>query len=163
MVPPLSRPLHGVKGLFLAVLPADPGKQDRASPSWLIIIKHLGVSGGRADSLAFHWCPMGRFQGRFSALIAGVSFLISSAALADSRIFIIANQADGYGIDQCLARGDKCGASAARAYCQSREFAQATSYRRVDPDEITGAVPHAANQKCHGNVCGEYVAITCQR
>jgi len=43
-------------------------------------------------------------------------------------------------IDQCLARGEKCGAHAARSYCQSREFASATAYRRVDPDEITGSV-----------------------
>lgn len=98
-----------------------------------------------------------------SALIASASLLAASSALADSRVFIIANQADGYGIDQCLARGDKCGAPAARAYCQSRDFAHATNYRRVDPDEITGAVPHAANEKCTGNGCGEYVAITCQR
>ncbi|MBR0798873.1 hypothetical protein JQ615_26140 [Bradyrhizobium jicamae] len=98
-----------------------------------------------------------------SALIACTSLLAGSAASADSRVFIIANQADGYGIDQCLARGDKCGASAARAYCQSRDFAQATNYRRVDPDEITGAVPHAAHEKCRGNGCGDYVAITCQR
>jgi len=103
-----------------------------------------------------------------SALIACTlfvvpSFLAPSAALADSHVFIVANQADGYGIDQCLARGDRCGASAARAYCRSRDFAQATNYRRVDPDEITGAVPHAANEKCSGNACGEYVAITCQR
>ncbi|KJC55834.1 hypothetical protein UP10_35990 [Bradyrhizobium sp. LTSPM299] len=98
-----------------------------------------------------------------SALIACTSLLIASAALADSRVFIIANQADGYGIDQCLARGDKCGVSAARAYCQSHDFAQATNFRRVDPDEITGAVPHAANEKCNANGCGEYVAITCQR
>jgi hypothetical protein len=99
----------------------------------------------------------------FSALIACASLLAASAALADSHVFIIANQADGYGIDQCLARGDKCGAYAARAYCQSRDFAQATNYRRVDPDEITGAVPRAGNDKCSGNGCGEYVAITCQR
>ena len=98
-----------------------------------------------------------------SALIACTSLLGASAAFADSRVFIIANQADGYGIDQCLARGDKCGASAARAYCQSRDFAQASNYRRVDPDEITGSVPHAANEKCGKNGCGEYVAITCQR
>lgn len=98
-----------------------------------------------------------------SALIACAFLLTPAAALADSRVFIVANQADGYGIDQCLARGERCGASAARAYCQSRDFAQATNYRRVDPDEITGAVPHAANEKCSGNVCGEYVAITCQR
>jgi len=97
------------------------------------------------------------------ALVSCASLIAASSAFAETRVFIIANQADGYGIDQCLARGDRCGASAARAYCQSRDFAQATNYRRVDPDEITGAVPHAANEKCSGNVCGEYVAITCQR
>ena len=54
-----------------------------------------------------------------------------------------------------------CGAPAARAYCRSREFAQAVSYRRVDPDEVTGAVPATAG--CSQGVCGEFVAITCQR
>src|SRR5712691_9096489 len=97
------------------------------------------------------------------AFLAGALLLSSSAAFADTRVFIIANQADGYGVDQCLARGDKCGAHAARAYCQSRDFAQATSFRRVDPDEITGAVPKGTNENCTGISCGEYVAITCQR
>jgi len=95
-------------------------------------------------------------------LVCGLLFVVS-AAHADSRVFIIANQADGYGVDQCLARGEKCGAHAARSYCQSREFAQATAYRRVDPDEITGAVPSGGVDKCSGHGCGEYVAITCQR
>ena len=67
-----------------------------------------------------------------SAFLACALTFAASAAIADSRVFIIANQADGYGIDQCLARGDKCGAHAARSYCQSRDFAQATSYRRVE-------------------------------
>jgi hypothetical protein len=98
-----------------------------------------------------------------SALIACSFILAASSASADSRVFIIANEADSYGVDQCLARGDKCGAHAARSYCQSRDFAQATNYRRVDPDEITGAVPRGANDKCSGSGCGEYVAITCQR
>ena len=89
--------------------------------------------------------------------------LAASAASADSRVFIVANQADGYGVDQCLARGDKCGAHAARSYCQSREFAQATAYRRVDPDEITGAVPSGGGEDAPARGCGEYVAITCQR
>jgi hypothetical protein len=89
--------------------------------------------------------------------------LAAAPALADSRVFIIPNQADGYGIDQCLARGEKCGAHAARSYCQSRDFAQATSYRRVDPDEITGSVPKTAGGACTGVGCHEYVAITCQR
>jgi hypothetical protein len=76
-------------------------------------------------------------------LIACMWLLATSAASADSRVFIITNQADGYGLDQCLAGGDKCGAHAARSYCQSHEFASAIAYRRLDPDE--------------------YVAITCQR
>ena len=88
--------------------------------------------------------------------------LAASAAAADSRVFIVANQADGYGVDQCLAKGEKCGAHAARSYCQSRDFAQASSYRRVDPDEITGSVPKAG-ENCNHAGCDEYVAITCQR
>ena len=89
--------------------------------------------------------------------------LSASAASADSRVFIIANQADGYGVDQCLAQGEKCGAHAAVSYCRSRDFAEASSYRRVDPDEITGSVPKAAGGSCHHAGCNQYVAITCQR
>jgi hypothetical protein len=96
------------------------------------------------------------------ALIFSASLLAASSACAETRVFIISNQADGYGVDQCLARGDKCGASVARTYCQSREFAQATAYRRVDPDEITGSVPKSGANCSHGH-CDEYVAITCQR
>jgi hypothetical protein len=99
-----------------------------------------------------------------SAFLACAFLLAASAAAsADSRVFIIANQADGYGIDQCLAKGEKCGAHAARSYCQSRDFAQASSYRRVDPGEITGSVPKATENSCDHAGCNEYVAITCQR
>jgi hypothetical protein len=93
---------------------------------------------------------------------AGLFIITVSAASADTRVFIIANQSDGYGIDQCLAKGEKCGAHAAHSYCQSRDFAQATSYRRVDPDEVTGSVPKPADG-CSRSGCSEYVAITCQR
>jgi hypothetical protein len=89
--------------------------------------------------------------------------LTASAAWSDSRVFIIANQADGYGVDQCLATGDQCGAYAARSYCQSRDFAQALSYRRVDPNEVTGSVPKPAGENCGHAGCNEYIAITCQR
>jgi hypothetical protein len=97
-----------------------------------------------------------------SAVLASVFLLAASVASADSRVFIIATEADGYRVDQCLARGEKCGAHAARSYCQSRDFAQASSYRRVDPDEITGSVPKAG-ENCNHAGCNEYVAITCQR
>ncbi|UWU72033.1 hypothetical protein [Bradyrhizobium sp. NC92] len=92
------------------------------------------------------------------ALIFGASLLATPQACAESRVFIIA--------DQCMAKsdtkGDTCGASAARTYCQSRDFAKASSYRRVDPDEITGSVPKTGTNCSHGH-CDEYVAITCQR
>ena len=97
-----------------------------------------------------------------TAVLACVFVSVGSAASADSRVFIIANQAEGYGVDQCLATGEKCGAHAARSYCQSRDFAQAISYRRVDPDEITGSVSRLGATCLHSG-CNEYVAITCQR
>jgi len=89
---------------------------------------------------------------------------LSESALADRRVFIVANQPDGYGIDQCLASGERCGASVARAYCQSRDFKAASAYRRLDPNEITDAMPASAGGPCFGAACAaEYVAITCER
>ena len=96
------------------------------------------------------------------AFLACLFLLVASDASAETKVFIIANQADGYGVDQCLARGEKCGAHAALSYCKSRDFAQASSYRRVDPDEITGSVPKSGGN-CARSACDEYVAITCQR
>jgi hypothetical protein len=98
----------------------------------------------------------------FTTLLACLLLASISSARAETRVFIIANEADGYGVDQCLAKGDKCGAHAALSYCRSRDFAQASSYRRVDPDEVTGSVPKAAGN-CPRGGCNEYIAITCQR
>jgi hypothetical protein len=83
-------------------------------------------------------------------------------AQAEKRIFIIANNADGYGVDRCLATGASCGAAAAAAYCRAREFNQAASYRKVEREEITGAVP-ASSSACNGGGCEEFVAIECAR
>ena len=97
-------------------------------------------------------------------LLASALVAAASTALADSRVFIVANQPDGYGIDQCLANGDRCGAPAARAYCEANNFRTASAYRRLDPDEVTGTIPGSGNQKCSGRSCAsEYVAITCER
>ena len=65
----------------------------------------------------------------------------ATAALAEKRIFIIANSPDAYGVDRCLSSGAACGAAAAAAYCESKQFTTAASYRKIDRDEITGAVP----------------------
>lgn len=84
-----------------------------------------------------------------------------TAAQAEKRIFIIANNADGYGVDRCLASGAGCGTAVATAYCQSRDFSKAASFRKIDRDEITGAV--AAGGGCSGASCQEFVAIECTR
>jgi hypothetical protein len=98
-----------------------------------------------------------------AVFMAGALVLSATSAFADTRIFIVANPTVGGGVDQCLANGERCGAQAALAYCRSREFAEVRSYRRVDPDEVTGSVPKAAAETCRGGGCNEYVAIVCQR
>ena len=85
-----------------------------------------------------------------------------STAQAERRMFIITNDADGYGIDRCIAAGAPCGAAAANAYCKSHEFASAASYRKVDRDDITGAIPTGGSGGCKGNKC-DVVAIVCTR
>ena len=85
-----------------------------------------------------------------------------SAALAEKRIFIIVNNADGYGVDRCLARGEKCGMAMATSYCKSRKFVRAQSFRKVAKGEITGGVPADA-YACSGRRCEEFVAIECVR
>lgn len=97
-----------------------------------------------------------------SAFLAAPLMLAGATqSLAEKRIFIIANSPDSYGVDRCLANGQACGAAAAAAYCQSKEFSKAASYRKVDRDEITGAVPTGA--ACGRNGCDEFVAIECTR
>ena len=97
------------------------------------------------------------------ALVAFAALSAAAPAHADNRVFIIANQSDGYGIDECLANGQACGAHAARAYCQSRDFAEATAFRRVDPDEVTGAIPASTGGYRRGSGSAEIIAITCHR
>ena len=94
----------------------------------------------------------------FAALVlAGAVF--ATAAQAEKRIFIIANNSDGYGVDRCLATGATCGVAVATAYCQARDFLQAASFRKVDRDDITGAVPTTTGSSARD----EFVAIECLR
>jgi hypothetical protein len=96
------------------------------------------------------------------AVLVLAVLLIASAAQAEKRIFIVANNSDGYGVDRCLASGAHCGVAAATAYCRSREFLQAASFRKVDRDEITGAIPVNSGACGSGN-CEQFVAIECTR
>jgi len=94
--------------------------------------------------------------------VVGLIFF-ATAALAEKRIFIIANNDDGYGVDQCLAGGESCGHVVANSYCRSHEFAQAVSFHKVDRDDITGDIPATGFGSCHGNACARFVAIECAR
>jgi hypothetical protein len=96
------------------------------------------------------------------ATIALIVLLGATAAQAEKRIFIVANNSDGYGVDRCLASGETCGNAAAMAYCKARQFVHATSFRGVDKDEITGAIPANAGG-CAGGTCEHFVAIECSR
>jgi hypothetical protein len=80
---------------------------------------------------------------------------------AETRVFIVENQPDGYGIDQCLATGANCGKPMASAFCQSRQYAQATSFRKAEPDEISSG--RASGAAVCRTRCIDFVAIECER
>ena len=67
----------------------------------------------------------------FAAVVLAAA-VFGSAAQAEKRVFIIANNSDGYGVDRCLATGASCGLPVATAYCKAREFMEAASFRKVD-------------------------------
>jgi len=98
-----------------------------------------------------------------AATAVAAVLLSAAAAQAEKRLFIIANDADGYGIDRCLAAGAACGEAVANSYCRTRDFAQALSYRKVDRDDITGAIPTSGPGACKSGNCDDFVAIECSR
>jgi uncharacterized low-complexity protein len=98
-----------------------------------------------------------------SLFLLASALAVSTAAQAENRTFIIANESDGYGVDRCLASGAACGAAAAAAYCQSKEFAKAASFSKVERGEITGAASSAAVGACRTGACPEFIAIVCTR
>jgi len=85
--------------------------------------------------------------------------------LAERHIFVIANDADAYGVDRCLASNAACGTMVANAYCHSHEYAQALSFRKAEPDDIAGTISDSRSddRSCSGSRCGEFVAIECSR
>jgi hypothetical protein len=99
---------------------------------------------------------------RFAAC-ALAALACNGPAAAETHIFLV-DSSDGYGIDRCLSAGEICGEAAATALCQARDYAKAVDFGRVDPTEITGAVPAGAQvERCQGRGCPQTVAITCSR
>lgn len=96
------------------------------------------------------------------SLVALLCLGIVTSANAERRIFIVANDADGYGIDRCLASGAKCGTAVANAYCKRQSFAEAATFHKADQNDITSAVPAESSDNCRSNSC-DVVAIVCTR
>lgn len=103
-------------------------------------------------------------RGVLAVLSVFVVMLVAIPAKAERRLFIVANNPDGYGVDRCLANGEKCGAAIAASFCRARAYTVAQSYRKVDRDDITGAIPtDGPTGTCRGGACAEFVAIECTR
>jgi len=111
---------------------------------------------------------------RLVAAVSAVSvLLLSGGAQADKQaerqtdrhIFVIANYADDYGVDRCLVSNAACGTTVANAYCHAHDYAQALSFRKVERDDIAGAISfnRTDDRSCSGSRCGEFVAIECSR
>jgi hypothetical protein len=94
--------------------------------------------------------------------LAALLCLVPSITRAEQHIFLVANDADGYGIDRCLASGEKCGAAAANAYCRTQAFAAAAKYHKIDQFDLTGTITKDASVTCQPGTC-EVVAIVCLR
>ncbi|HYC15841.1 MAG TPA: hypothetical protein VEC94_01420 [Pseudolabrys sp.] len=99
---------------------------------------------------------------RMVLVALGTLVCLSTTTLAERRMFVIANDADGYGIDRCLASGEKCGEAAANAYCKTQAFAQASTYHKVDRGDITSGSPGVVSDGCPDGNCNA-VAIVCTR
>lgn len=98
-----------------------------------------------------------------SAIVASIAMTFALApAHAEKRIFIVTSNSSGYGVDRCLTTGGKCGTTVANTYCHSKEFSKALSFRQIDRDDITGAIP-GEKENCPKGVCENYVAIECSR
>jgi hypothetical protein len=105
----------------------------------------------------------------FPRPVTGLAPLVIAAVLAsalsahaETKIFFVENQPDGYGIDQCLASGANCGKPMASAYCQSRQYGRALSFRKAEPEEMPDGKA-TGDAACRASGCVEFVAIECQR
>ena len=96
---------------------------------------------------------------RMIPLLLAAFFGIAPAA-AETRTFVV-DAADGYGVNECLATGQRCGSAAADAWCRSQDYVNAIRYGRRGLEDVTASVG-ARNRTCSGRHC-DRVTITCTR
>ena len=95
-------------------------------------------------------------------LVAAFCLGLVTSASAERRMFFVANDSDGYGIDRCLASGAKCGTAVANAYCKRQSFAEAATFHKADQSDITSTIPAEGADSCRSSSC-DVVAIVCTR
>ena len=92
----------------------------------------------------------------FLAIVA--TLLGAASAHAEKRTFIITATQKADPVHGCLKSKEGCGTSVANALCRDRGFTQAANHRKLDQDEVTGAVPTS------GSTVGvEFFTIECTR
>jgi hypothetical protein len=92
-------------------------------------------------------------------LVAALCLGFVTSASAERRMFFVANDSDGYGIDRCLASGAKCGTAVANAYCKRQSFAEAATFHKADQSDT---IPAESADSCRSSSC-DVVAIVCTR
>lgn len=83
---------------------------------------------------------------RTFVLVAAVATSIFAGYSANStssdpkqKEFVILND-DGYGTSDCLAKASACGKIVADAWCESKGFAKAVTYRPAAAEDVTATV-----------------------
>jgi hypothetical protein len=99
-------------------------------------------------------------------LLVHIAFLLcvglALPARGEEHAFVVANDPDGYGIDRCLAYGERCGTAAANAYCKTQAFSTAATFHKASHVDVTGSVaPDASTCSVSGNC--PMVVIVCIR
>jgi hypothetical protein len=89
-------------------------------------------------------------------------YLAPSIARAEQHMFLVANDADGYGIDRCLASGEKCGAAAANAYCTNQAFTAAARSQKILPAPVS-QVPAKSSLLSAYVECSSQDVMSCGR
>jgi len=96
--------------------------------------------------------------GLLAGLLAGAA--CPPQARAETKTFFVANQPDGYGIDECLASGATCGRPMASTFCRAREYEEVVSFRKAAREEM---IRESGDAVCTPSGCIGFIAIECQR
>ena len=94
---------------------------------------------------------------RTACLLAAFGVLLAHSARAETRTFIVANDGKSAAAYSCLRSSTRCERVIAEL-CREHGFRETASHRKLDRDEITGALPTSGPAAGH-----DLYAIACAR